>query len=432
MNINIRQQFIKYVSQNILGMIGVSCYIIADTFFISRAAGTDGITVLNLVLPVYGVIFAIGSMIGVGAATRFTILKSRGDETADYYFWNALFWIVMISIPFVLLGIFAPRQVVECMGGDARISELGKNYTRIFMSFTPFFMSNYVFTAYVRNDNDPSRAMLGVLCSSFSNIVLDYLLMFPLGMGLEGAALATAVSPLISILICSSHFFGKRNTLCFKWAAPSVKRLGFSCQLGISAFVGELSSAVTTTVFNFLILGLVGNVGVAAYGVVANFALVAVAIFNGISQGAQPLISKCYGKGQKKDMRRLFIYGGGTALVFAVILILVVWGFTDPMAAVFNSEGSVQLADYAHDALRFYFLGYLFAGFNIVAAGYFSAVSCAKEAFLTSILRGFVAITGCACLFARLFGVNGVWFSFAAAEMITTAVIAGMLFRARK
>ena len=107
-NMNIQKQFIKYVSQNICGMLGISCYIIVDTFFISQAAGTDGITVLNLVLPVYNLIFAIGSMIGVGSATRYMILKAQEDDSAKKYFANAILCILMISIPFVLSGIFSP------------------------------------------------------------------------------------------------------------------------------------------------------------------------------------------------------------------------------------------------------------------------------------------------------------------------------------
>lgn len=113
---NIQKQFIKYVSQNICGMLGISCYIIVDTFFISQAAGTDGITVLNLVLPVYNLIFAIGSMIGVGSATRYTILKAQEDDSAKKYFANAILCILIISIPFVLSGIFSPDTVMHMMG----------------------------------------------------------------------------------------------------------------------------------------------------------------------------------------------------------------------------------------------------------------------------------------------------------------------------
>ena len=120
------------------------------------------------------------------------------------------------------------------------------------------------------------------LCSRF-NVVFDYIFIFPMGLGLPGAALATAISPVLSIAICSRHFFQKSCTLTFVRQAPSARLLVQSCQLGISGFVGELSSAVTTTVFNFLLLRLAGNVGVAAYGVVANFALVATAIFNGVA-----------------------------------------------------------------------------------------------------------------------------------------------------
>ena len=145
--------------------------------------------------------------------------------------------------------------------------------------------------------------MVATLSGSLFNVVFDYIFMFPLGLGLAGAALATAVSPIISIAICSRHFFKKENTLQFVRQMPSVRLLGQSCQLGISGFVGELSSGVTTTVFNFLLLGLAGNVGVAAYGVVANFALVATAIFNGVAQGAQPLVSRCYGQNDHAGAR---------------------------------------------------------------------------------------------------------------------------------
>ena len=131
-------------------------------------------------------------------------------------------------------------------------------------------MMNYVFSAFVRNDNAPTLAMIGTMMGSFSNVVLDYVFMFPMGMGLAGAALATAASPIVSILICSIHFFQKKNTVQFAKTRPSVRMLTASCQLGVPAFVGEFSSGVTTTLFNYLILGLAGNVGVAAYGVIAN------------------------------------------------------------------------------------------------------------------------------------------------------------------
>ena len=487
---NLTKQFFKYVSQNIFGLLGTSCYILADTYFISQAAGTDGVTLLNLCLPVYNFIFAVGSMVGLGAATRYAILKAQGDERCQRYFSNAIFCACVLSVPFLLVGIFAPGGLLRLMGGDAGIMALGIPYARIFLMFTPFFMCNYIVSAFVRNDGDPSLAMVATLSSSLFNVVFDYIFMFPMGLGLAGAALATAVSPIISISICSRHFFKKENSVQFVRQRPSARLLGQSCQLGISGFVGEMSSGVTTTVFNFLLLGLAGNVAVAAYGVVANFALVATAIFNGVAQGAQPLVSECYGKGDWAGTRKLLLLGSGTALVLAAVLYSVVFGATDALVAtaifngvaqgaqplvsecygksdkagarkllilgsctalvlaavlygiifgatdalvgIFNSESSAQMAQFAHMGMRLYFVGYFFAGFNIVAAGYLSATNRPVEASVTSICRGMVAIVACSLVLSRLFGMNGVWAAFPASELLTAVLTLFLLLRGKK
>ena len=429
---DLTKQFFKYVSQNIFGLLGTSCYILADTYFIAQAAGTDGVTLLNLCLPIYNFIFAIGSMIGLGAATRYAILRAQGDEKAQRYFSNAIFCVCILAVPFVLAGIFCPDGLLRLMGGDAGIVALGENYARIFLLFTPFFMCNYVVASFVRNDGDPSLAMVATLSGSLFNVVFDYIFIFPMGLGLAGAALATAVSPIISISICSRHFFKKENSVQFVRQRPSARLLGQSCQLGISGFVGELSSGVTTTVFNFLLLRLAGNVAVAAYGVVANFALVATAIFNGVAQGAQPLVSQCYGRNEMAGAKKLLLLGCGTALGLAAVLYGIVFGFTDSLVALFNSENSALMAEFAHSGMRIYFAGYFFAGCNIVAAGYLGAVDRPTEASITSLCRGMAAIVVCSLMLSALFGMAGVWAAFPASEAITFALTLYLLKRGER
>ena len=426
---NLTKQFFKYVSQNIFGLLGTSCYILADTYFIAQAAGTDGVTLLNLCLPIYNLIFAFGSMIGLGAATRYAILRAQGDARAQRYFSNAIFSVCILAVPFMLVGIFRPDGLLRLMGGDADIVALGMNYARIFLMFTPFFMCNYVVASFVRNDGDPSLAMVATLSGSLFNVVFDYIFIFPMGLGLPGAALATAISPILSIAVCSAHFIKKSNTITFVRKAPSVRLLAQSCQLGISGFVGELSSGVTTTVFNFLLLRLAGNVAVAAYGVVANFALVATAIFNGVAQGAQPLVSQCYGRNEMAGARKLLLLGCGTALGLAALLYGVVFGYTDALTALFNSENSALMAEFAHSGMRIYFVGYFFAGCNIVAAGYLGAVNRPAEASITSLCRGMVAIVVCSLVLSALFGMNGVWAAFPVSEAITLALTVFLLKR---
>ena len=213
--------FAKYVSQNILGMIGVSAYVLADTFFISLAEGADGITALNLVLPLYSLIFAIGSMIGVGSATRFKIYQARGDKEAGFYFTNSILFAFIFGLLFSLAGLFVPGAIVRLLGGTDEIVAIGIPYTRIFLLFAPFFMMNYICNAFVRNDGNPSLAMAATFSSSIFNIIMDYVLMFPLKMGMAGAALATAFSPIVGISICSIHLFSGKSSVHLQRQYPS-------------------------------------------------------------------------------------------------------------------------------------------------------------------------------------------------------------------
>lgn len=427
-----KKSLYQYIAPNILAMVGMSCYILADTFFIATAQGTNGITALNLALPIYGLIFAIGSMIGTGSAIRYTLAKATGQQEAKKYFSNALIWDAIVSVIFIAAGLFFPGQVMRVMGADAVIEAIGIPYIRIVLCFTPFFIMNYAFTAFVRNDNAPHIAMAATLLSSLFNIVFDYVFMFPLGMGMTGAALATAVSPIVSILICMVHYLSPKSSVSFHFMVPSVKMLISSCSLGVVAFVGEIASAVTTMVFNFVLLGLDGNTAVAAYGVIANTALVGTAIFNGVSQGLQPLASEAHARGEEHEKHQILVKSIVTGIALAIVLIAGVWFFASDITSAFNSEQSAQLAAYAIPGIRIYFIGFFAAGINIICAGFLSATDHAKESSIVAISRGIIAIIIFALVLPTFLGITGVWLAFPAAEAVTLLLAIFMTKRISK
>lgn len=422
MTMEIKREFAKYASLNILGIVGVSCYILADTYFISKAQGTLGIAALNLVLPVYNLIYGIGDMIGIGSAIRYSIRKAKNPK-ADSYLFEALVFTTVLGLMFSIIGLSAPEAFLRLLGGDDAVVAVGKEYTSIFMLFGPIFMWNLVINAYCRNDGAPMIATIATLVSSLFNIVFDYLLMFPLGMGMRGAALATALSPVLGIAICMFHFLSKKNHVKIKIAKPSFGKLFSSCKVGVSAFVAHVSAGVVTMTFNYVILSIAGNTAIAAYGIIANIALVVIAVFNGIANGSQPLISRDYGAGNEENVTALKRMSFMTALVLAIIMYAIVYIGTDAFIAVFNSENNQALYHYAHAGIRLYFIGILFAGVNIVGAGFFSATNKAKNASLISLLRGFLLIVFFAIVLAWLFGLSGVWLSYAAGEALTTLVM---------
>lgn len=420
---NIKKQFIKYVSLNIFAMVGLSCYILADSYFIAKSQGADGLTALNLVLPIYNLIFAIGSMIGTGSAIRYTIAKLKNFKNADDYIFNSVFFTVITGLIFAISGNLFTEEILTLLGADSVILNTGMSYTRIFMSFSPFFMLNYVINAYVRNDNAPNIAMTATLISSLFNIVFDYIFMFPLKMGMNGAALATGISPIVGISICLVHLLSDKSNVKIKFCIPSLKKLFVSCQVGFSAFVAEISSGIITMTFNFLILKLAGNTGVASYGIVANIALVATAFSNGIAQGSQPLISKSFGNRNMCEVNWLCRMSLAVSFIIATVIYIFLAVSAVYITDFFNSEGNELLASYSVTGIRLYFIGILFSGLNIVGSSFLSAVENARTAFIISVLRGFVMILFFAFLLSALFGMNGLWLAYATAEFFTSSVM---------
>lgn len=414
-----KKQIRKYVMPNILAMVGTSCYVLADTFFISIAEGSTGITALNLVLPIYGIIYAIGSMTGVGSATCYTLKKSTGEPDAESYFSNAVWFTILISSVFVAGGIFIPEQILSVLGADQQIMEVGLSYTRVVFCFAPAFMMNYTFTAFVRNDGAPRIGMAATLTSGIFNIIFDYIFMFPCKMGMTGAALATGLSPIVSMGVCLLHYLSRNNTIIFQKKLPSLKRFLSACRLGIAAFVGEVSSGITTLVFNYILLDLAGNIAVAAYGVVANIALVGIALFNGISIGLQPLASSAHGRNDANGEREIYRYSLQIGLGIAILLVASVLLFTEPLIDLFNRGQSEKLTAYAAVGLRIYFPGFLAAFVNIIKAGFLSATGRGLESSVIAVSRGIVSISVLAFLLSRVFGMIGVWLAFPVSEIFT-------------
>lgn len=419
----IRKQFAGFVSRNILGMMGMSCYYIVDTLFVARSQGADGVAALNLVSPPYYLIFAVAAMIANGSAIIYKIRSAQGIEESKGYFTDAILFGLIGSIPFLIIGIFFPDTIIELMGGDERIVALGTNYMRIIMLFAPMLICNNIVAAYVRNDDQPELAMRATLISSIFNIIGDYVLMFPMDMGMTGAALASGFAPIVSIGICSTHIRSKKSRIHLIKKLPNLKLLPQIVGIGASAFATKISTAIVILVYNFLIIELAGNVGLAAYGVVSNIAIFVKLIFEGIADGSQPLLSEYYGKEKKAELSYIFGLGVKSAVISSVIVYIVLVVLAGPIATAFNSENSQALQTLTIVGIRLYFLAYVFGSFNTVCVGYFSATAKAMWAGVISVIRSSVALVIFAVILAKIFGMNGVWLSYTATEIFTIGIV---------
>ena len=414
------KEFARYITLSILGQLGISCYIIADTFFISKGLGANGLTALNLAIPIYNFIFGCGLMLGVGGATKFSILKGmKHTKETDVIYSNTVILTVIFSVVFVLTGLFGAGKLAVLLGADKVTYEMTTTYLRWILIFAPAFMLNEVLHCFVRNDDAPNLVMFATLAGSFANIVFDYIFIFPMNMGILGAVLATGSAPIFSILIMLPHWLKKKNTFHFVKTGILWKNVSQITSLGFPSLLAQLSGGIVMIIFNTLILKLEGNVGVAAYGVVANISIVVTALYTGLAQGMQPLLSIYYGQNHPLQIRKIMCYGQIVMLVLSAAMYGGLFVFAPQVTAVFNSEGNEVLQKIAEVGLKLYFISNIFLGFNTVVATFFTSVEEALPAHILSLLRGFVLIIPLAFVMSAFWEMNGIWLCFPVTEAVT-------------
>ena len=427
------RDFIKYSSLNVLGMIALSCYILADTFFVSKALGANGLTALNLAIPVYNFINGSGLMIGMGGGTKYSIFKSQGKmREADRAFTHAAVLTAVLAACFFLLGLFASAPIARLLGADETIFEMSRTYLQVLLLFAPMFMTNNLLLCFIRNDGAPQLSMAAMITGSLSNVVLDYVFMFPFGMGIFGAVLATGLAPVISIFVQSPFLFMKKNQFHLQKCRISAGLSRGIVSSGLPSLITEVSSGIVIIIFNMIILGLEGNTGVAAYGVIANLSLVVIAIYTGISQGIQPILSSRYGKGIQGDVQAILRYAVTAVVIISAAVYMCIFFGAGPITAVFNSEGSQMLQSIAESGMKIYFTGCVFAGLNIILSVYFTSTERPLPAQIISVMRGFIVIIPMSFLLSAAAGLAGVWAAFPATELLVSVVGAGIYVKMKR
>lgn len=426
-NNEILSDYIKYVSFNILGQMAYSCYTMADTFFVSQKLGSNGLTALNLVFPMFCIVNGIGLMIGIGGGAKYSLYKSKNeDEKANSIFTNALFMSILFSLFFVLLGLVFSKKIVILLGADETVFSLTHTYLIVMLFFSPAFLLNHLFQCFIRNDGNPALSSLAMITGSISNIILDYIFIFPMNMGMFGAIFATSLAPIISLSVLSQSFIRKENQFHLVKSKPNIQRISMIVSNGIPPFLSEATSGIVMFLFNFIILRISQNVGVAAFSIITVISLVVIAIYTGLSQGIQPLISSNYGAKKYENVRIVFRYAIITTLILSTLIYSSLFIHANGIVGLFNSEKDIYLQGMAVEGIKLYFLACPFIGLNIILS---TTLICTEDVFfaqIISILRGFVVLVPCAFLLSSLFEMIGVWCAYPLSEVTVSCV--GIIF----
>ncbi len=427
---DINKLYLKILIPTLLGMVSMVVVTITDGYFVGRYVGSDALAAVNIAAPLFLVSTAFALMFGVGSSVVASVHISQGKIKAANI--NITHAIIVSELLFTALSLFVflnCEQVSIWLGATERLLQLVETYVRIISLSLIFYMMQNLGMFLIRLDGAPRFAMMCTLIPAIINIIADYLLIAVLGMGIEGAVLATAGSFVVGGIMALIYliFFSKilklyRLKLSIKSLLLTARNIGYMVRLGFAAFLGEGAIAVMMFVGNGIFMNYYGEDGVAAYSVVCYYFPIIFMINNAISQSAQPIISYNYGAALSRRVKQTFRLTLIYAVSFAAIITIGVAFFSENMVSLFL-DSSYPAYAIAAEGLPYFAIGYIFFAVNMMYMGYFQSIEDYKSANYISILRGYLWLIICFYTLPTLIGEIGVWLAVPLAEAITFVIL---------
>lgn len=406
----------QYVFPSVGSMAITFLYVVVDGIFVGRGIGAHALAAINIVLPFNVMVMAVASMLVVGGSTVFSIRAGRGDPAAanDAFLTSGLM-ILGVSVVLSAIGVFWPWQVARLSGATDALVDMAAIYTRYYCLFTPVFMGSVFLAQFIRNDGAPVLAFWGMVTGALANIFFDWLFVFPMQMGVKGAAIASGIGQILSLGILSIHFCRHRGILQMRTFSCSGALMVKILKRGLPEMVSQLAQPMTVFMYNWVVIRSFGEMGVAALSIIMYLASVLVnGIFQGVSQGIQPLLGRSFGRGDARDVQYYFRAGLLINLAFAMGSYGVFrWG-GDALIGIFTSNQ--ELVAMTYSILRVYGWSFVFASAGIVLTTYFFSTKQTAASVAIALARGMVLNTAFILLFPRCFGPHSVWYAIVAAE----------------
>lgn len=420
----IRQLYLKYLLAAFGSALVGAIYTLVDMAIIGQYAGPTGTAAIALVMPVWSFICSLGILTGIGGSVLYSNARGNGGtRKANAMFTAATLATAAIAAVVWALMFFCDEQLLHLLGSEGELLEIGLQYLKPLKAAIPVFIFSQMLAAFLRNDNNPGLATFAVVFTSVLNVVGDYLLTFTFDLGVYGAALATALSNLLSVAIMLTHFLRKKSTLRFVWPERLLHTCGRIFALGFSVFFVDLAMGIMTMLYNRRILQLLSSDALSVFGAIASLTTVVQCCSYSIGQAAQPILSANFGAGKMERVRRVLKYGIVTAVLFGAFWMIVTMALPTTIISLFVDATDSVLA-IAPAILRKYGIGYLFAPFTLFATYYFQSILRAGTALGISLARGLLIGGILLYVLPALFGADSLWFAMPAAEISVAAVTA--------
>lgn len=400
-------------------MICTSLYSIVDGFFVSNFVGKTPFAAVNLIMPIAMGVGTIGFMIGTGGSA--VISKTLGEgkhEQANQYFSMLIYIAVALSLVVSVIGFIFIKPISSSLGATGELLENCIIYGRIiFFSMTAFILQN-IFQNFFITAEKPVLSLKISIMAGITNAVLDFLFMAVFHWGIAGAALATALGQLVGGIVPIIYFSKKNDSLLQLTKTKFYgKILLKTCTNGSSEMVTNLSSSFVSIIYNFQLMKIAGENGIAAYGIIMYVNFIFMAIFIGFSIGTAPIIGYHYGAANHDELKSLFRKSIKLIAVSGVVLTLLAEVFAAPLVKIFASY-DIELFTMTCHGFRLYSIAFMLMGINVWGSAFFTALNNGIVSATISFLRTLVFQIIVILILPIFFGINGIWLAIVVSELL--------------
>lgn len=427
------RRLLRYTAPSIIMMVFTSIYGVVDGFFVSNYAGKTPFAALNFIYPVLMILGCVGFMFGTGGSALISLTLGMGDKKkANEIFSLVVYTAAGCGVLFALIGFWLVGPVALLMGAEGQLLKDSISYARICLAALPFFILQYEFQCLFATAQKPKLGLYVTVASGVTNIILDALFVAGFHWGLEGAAAATALSQFVGGVI-PLFYFGHDNSSLLRLVKCKFDRraLWKTCTNGSSELMSNISASIVSMLYNVQLMKYAGENGIAAYGVLMYVCFVFQAIFIGYSVGTAPVIGYHNGAHNHEELKGLLRRNIVLIGVFSILMFVAGQLLASPLSMLFVGYDRELLQITTHAFMIFSF-SFLFSGFAIMGSSFFTALNDGLTSALISFLRTLVFQCMAVIIFPFFWGIDGIWLSIVAAEVMAVLVTVIFLILKRK
>ncbi len=427
------QKLLRFVLPSVVMMIFTSIYGVVDGLFVSNFVGKTPFAAVNLIMPLLMILGALGFMIGTGGSAIVSKTMGEGNlEKANQYFSMLVYVTIAGGILLTILGQIGIRPLAMAMGATENMIDDCVLYGRILLVSLTAFMLQNVFQSFFVTAEKPQLGLGITVAAGLTNMVLDFLFIAVFHWGVAGAAVATALSQVVGGIVPIFYFVRPNNSRLriskAKWDGRALLK---SCTNGSSELMTNVSMSLVNMLYNFQLMRLVGENGVAAYGVIMYVNLIFVSIFLGYSIGSAPIVGYHYGAANHGELKSLFRKSLTLIGIAGIVLTLLAVGLSGPLSKVFVGYDEELFALTKH-GFRLYSLSFLVTGFNIFGSAFFTALNNGVVSATISFLRTLLFQIIVVLVLPIFLGINGIWLAIVVAELMALVVTVLFFITKRK